>query len=78
MTLSLDVINVNSVPLDYVRVRSEATTAGTPSTGTRELEAFAGAGIGIWEMTEGGMRDIEAEELFVVTAGKASFGDSPL
>lgn len=72
MTLGFDVVDVNSARLDYARVALDAITAGAPCTGTRELEAFAGVEVGIWEMTEGGMRDIEAEELFVVTAGNAT------
>lgn len=44
---------------------------GRPRTGSRTLGEFGGLEIGVWEMTPGVMRDVEAEELFVVLAGAA-------
>jgi uncharacterized cupin superfamily protein len=53
-------------------VPDEARLAGTPRTGWIDLARVGGAVVGIWEMTAGAMRDIEADEVFVVVAGRAS------
>ncbi|WP_404286675.1 cupin domain-containing protein [Glutamicibacter arilaitensis] len=39
------------------------------STSVHEVGNLAGASIGIWEMSVGAMRNIEAEEYFVVLSG---------
>ena len=36
------------------------------------IEQFGGLEIGVWEMTPGVMRDVEADEVFVVLRGSAS------
>lgn len=53
-------------------VPETAVASGTPSTGIRELGAFHGVELGVWEMSQGGMYDTEAEEVFVVLSGAAS------
>lgn len=65
-------LSVNDVPLVYTRVAEEDVVLGFPATGTRALPSYGALSVGIWEMTEGGMRDIELDELFVVTAGQAA------
>ncbi len=55
------------IPLDPVA--PDQIVSGSPSTGYIELEA---AGIGVWEMTPGVMRDVEADEVFVVLTGDAT------
>ena len=44
----------------------QTKSSGDPSTGVAELNRFGGLDVGIWEMTPGVMRDVEAEEVFVV------------
>lgn len=43
--------------------------AGTPTAGVTELARVGGVELGIWEMTAGTARDVEADEVFVVLAG---------
>ncbi|MCC4266956.1 cupin domain-containing protein [Microbacterium schleiferi] len=45
---------------------------GEPSTGFIDVAVVGGATVGIWEMTAGSMRDIEADEVFVVLSGEAT------
>ena len=51
-------------------VAADQSVAGDPSTGVAELGRFGGLDVGIWEMTPGVMRDVEAEEVFVVLSGR--------
>lgn len=53
------------VPVDQV-------VAGTPATGFVDFGVWQGLDVGVWEMTEGSMRDIEVEEVFVVISGDAT------
>ena len=64
-------IDVNRLPLQYVPVPEAAIVQGSPQTGVYELAPFAGVNMGVWELTAGGMRDIEVDEIFLVTAGRA-------
>ncbi len=45
--------------------------AGQPSVGTLELGTLGGCGVGVWEITPGVSTDVEADEFFVVLAGRA-------
>ena len=45
---------------------------GEPSTGFVDVAVVGGTTVGIWEMTAGSMRDIEADEVFVVVSGEAT------
>ena len=62
-TTTLDV-PVEAVPAGQV-------LAGAPATGAVELGTVGGVELGVWEMTAGGMRDVETDEVFVVVAGRA-------
>ena len=46
---------------------------GTPTLGATTITTLDGLGaeIGIWEMSAGAVRDVEAEEAFVLLAGRA-------
>lgn len=46
--------------------------SGHPSAGSRTVRSFGEVEIGIWEMTAGSARDVEADEVFVVLSGAAS------
>lgn len=46
--------------------------SGSPSAGSRTVRRFDDVEVGIWEMTPGSARDVEADEVFVVLSGAAS------
>ncbi|MEH3078796.1 MAG: cupin domain-containing protein [Quadrisphaera sp.] len=50
----------------------EAVIAGAPTARYLELAGPEGVEVGLWEMTPGSARDTEAEEVFVVLAGRAT------
>ena len=51
---------------------AEQRVSGTPATRYAEINDAPGRSIGVWEMSPGAMRDIEADEVFVVLAGSAT------
>ena len=51
---------------------AEQRIAGSPKTGSVQIEKFGGTVVGVWEMTPGTMRDIEVDEILTVLAGKAT------
>jgi hypothetical protein len=66
-------------PLDVAAVDVAATPVledlrleGEPSTGFIDVAVVGDTTVGIWEMTAGSMRDIEADEVFVVISGEAT------
>ena len=46
--------------------------AGSPTAGLAALDTVGGASVGIWELSEGTVRDTEVDEVFVVLAGDAT------
>ena len=46
--------------------------SGAPKTGAVQLEKFGGTVVGVWEMTPGVMRDVEADEILTVLSGSAT------
>jgi uncharacterized cupin superfamily protein len=69
---SNSVIHAATLWLEHEPVPAEQSVSGEPQTGIAELGEFGGLQAGVWEMTPGVMRDVEADELFVVLAGAAS------
>ncbi len=70
------VIDALAVAVPLAPVPAAQVVAGTPSTGSVDLDEDMG--IGVWEMTVGAMRDVEIDEVFVVVAGAATVEfDSP-
>jgi uncharacterized cupin superfamily protein len=69
-------------PLAHEPVPDAQVVAGAPTTAYAELDVSADGGreLGVWEMTPGAMRDTEADEVFLVIAGRATveFIDRPL
>ena len=53
-------------------VSDDLRLEGEPSTGFVDVAVVGGTTVGIWEMTAGSMRDIEADEVFVVVSGEAT------
>ncbi|MCS0499653.1 cupin domain-containing protein [Protaetiibacter mangrovi] len=66
-------VDAGSLPLDHEPVDDAQRIAGAPSTGWRALGTTASGGeYGVWEMSSGTMSDVEADEVFVVLAGRAT------
>ncbi len=67
-----------TLPLDHEPVAAGQVVAGAPTTGYAELDVApdadgdGGREVGVWEMTPGAMRDTEADEVFLVIAGRAT------
>lgn len=66
------VVSAATVSLEPEPVPDEQRVVGSPMTAAATLTEFGGLEVGIWEMTPGTMRDVEADELFVVLSGSAS------
>ena len=61
-----------SVALEHLPVEAEQVVAGSPTTGHLVLDDDGERTVGVWEMTVGAMRDVEADEVFVVLTGAAT------
>ncbi len=77
------VTDAAALALPPTPVPPDQIVAGTPATGVVELGAVTpetAVQVGVWEMTPGAMRDVEADEVFVVIAGRATvaFEEPPL
>lgn len=66
------VTNASGLALERDPVAPAQVVAGAPETGHVRLDGSAGVTVGVWEMTPGAMRDVEADELFVVLSGDAT------
>ncbi|MGW4095520.1 cupin domain-containing protein [Mycobacterium sp. NPDC004974] len=64
-------VTAGTIALELTDVPTDQLVLGRPQTGSAELGTLGELEIGVWEMTEGTMRDVEAEEVFVVLAGRA-------
>ena len=60
-------VELEDLPLDV-----DDVVDGHPVAGLRELTRVAGAEVGLWSLSEGTVRDVEADEVFVVLAGEAT------
>ncbi|WP_139006439.1 cupin domain-containing protein [Arthrobacter crystallopoietes] len=65
-------VDVNALELQHLPVPASQIVDGAPTTGVHGLGRFSGLGLGVWEMSVGGMHDVEADEVFLVTAGRAT------
>lgn len=73
------VVHAAALELRHEPVPDEQVVAGTtPTTAAEALTEMGGVQVGVWEMSVGGMRDVEADEVFVVLSGSArvEFADS--
>jgi uncharacterized protein len=61
-----------SVALEHEPVAPDQVVAGSPTTGHLVLDDDGIRAVGVWEMSVGAMRDVEADEVFVVLAGAAT------
>jgi uncharacterized cupin superfamily protein len=60
-------------PLAEVVVSHEPADAvsGSPTAGATAVTTIGDLEVGVWEMSAGSARDVEAEEIFVLLAGRA-------
>jgi len=67
------------MPLTETIPAGQEVVTGTPVASHRGLLDEGGGSLGIWEMSEGCVRDVEADEVFLVLAGRAvlEVGDEP-
>ena len=65
-------VDLTALALLHEEVQPGTVASGAPTTATHALGSFADLTLGVWEMSTGGMHDVEAEELFIVIAGKAT------
>lgn len=65
-------VDVTALSLLHEEVRPGKAASGAPTTATHALGSFADLALGVWEMSAGGMHDVEEEELFIVIAGRAT------
>jgi uncharacterized cupin superfamily protein len=56
-------------PLTEVIPAGVEIVADQPTAAVLELDSVGGVDVGIWEMTSGTARDVEADEIFVVLSG---------
>ena len=63
-------VTASDVDVPLAPVPTAQVVAGSPSTGSVDLDEDMG--IGVWEMTPGAMSDTEIDEVFVVVAGSAT------
>ena len=73
------VADVPRIDLTAEPVAADQVAAGSPTTALATLAEVGGVAVGVWEMSEGAMRDTEDDEVFVVVSGRAtvSFEEVP-
>jgi uncharacterized protein len=65
-------VGAAALELSHEPVPADQSISGEPRTGVSTLGEFGGLEVGVWEMTPGVMRDVEADEVFVVLSGSAT------
>jgi uncharacterized protein len=65
-------VHAAALALDHQAVPAEQSAGGAPTTAAAAVGKFDGLEVGIWEMTQGVMTDVEADEVFVVLTGAAT------
>ncbi len=65
-------VDVAALDLQHRAVVKEQNGGDDPTTGSVAFGAIGRADFGVWEMSTGTMYDVEAEEIFVVTAGRGT------
>jgi uncharacterized cupin superfamily protein len=62
--------DARALPLAHEAVAPADVRDGAPTTASAELMSSGGASVGVWEITPGTVVDVEADEVFVVLAGR--------
>jgi uncharacterized cupin superfamily protein len=65
-------VDLSAIALLHEKVQPGKVASDAPTTATHTLGSFSDLTFGVWEMSAGGMHDVEAEELFIVIAGRAT------
>ncbi len=65
-------VNVFEAALDPYDLEPEEVFSGSPRTAERTITSIGEVEVGIWEITEGSVTDVEKDEAFVVLAGEGS------
>ena len=65
-------VHAGSLFVEHEPVAPDQVAGGQPRTGVGRLGEFNGLEVGVWEMTPGVMRDVEADEVFLVLSGAAT------
>jgi uncharacterized protein len=61
-----------SAALAHTPLPAEKVITGSPIEGNRTLASSGETTVGLWELTASVSRDVEADEVFVVLAGRAT------
>jgi uncharacterized cupin superfamily protein len=72
MTRRLLLADANTAELPDQLAPGTEIVAGQPTANSLAVDTGGIADIGLWSMTEGHVRDIEADEVFLVLAGRAT------
>ena len=67
-----EALRINLVPMDHEPVPADQAATASTSTAVLDLGTLGNTEFGIWEMSAGSMYDVEAEEVFIVTAGQGT------
>ncbi|MDP5183618.1 cupin domain-containing protein [Blastococcus sp. BMG 814] len=59
-----------AMPLPGLPLDPAGVVAGAPAAGLRPLAEISGIEVGLWELTEGTVTDVEDDEIFVVLTGR--------
>lgn len=71
-------LDAGALALPHEPLPEDEVHDGHPTTATRALATLGDTEIGVWEMTPGTASDVEADEVFVVLAGRATIAfDDP-
>lgn len=65
-------VDAHTVPLEFEAVPAEHEPTEGLETGWTTLGEYAGAELGVWQISQGEMRETETEEIFVVVSGEAT------
>ncbi|BCJ46300.1 cupin [Actinoplanes ianthinogenes] len=68
------VYHLTDVTVGHEPSHPDEVVAGEPTTGAVTVTTLDGLGVevGVWEMSTGAVRDVEAEEAFLVLSGRAT------
>ncbi|WP_203336697.1 cupin domain-containing protein [Nocardioides limicola] len=65
-------VDVHRLPLQPLPLDPDDVLAGAPQAAAAVVGDLAGVEVGVWSLTEGTVRDVEADEYFLVLAGEAT------
>lgn len=60
------------VSLELQHLPPENVLVGSPTVSSRQLASLEACEVGLWEMTDGSVTDVEEDEVFVVLSGRGT------